>query len=165
MASETELIISRFGFPPFSARNCHQQLLPLRGGEFRRTINGKLHYLGRPTHQKFKTVISCDDKATLAFDQFWLGADLMVSCIQSLWQEVIVGPDAVRLLRPAVADSVITQHKHQLETPTTLRIQAKQGTKVMVRYNPILQMRVTHFSMDTQEWSGKSSWVLELEEI
>lgn len=171
MASETELLISQVGFPPFSARNCHQQLTPIRSGEFRRTVNGNLVYVGRETHHKFKTVITCEDRSTIAFYQFAMGVEVDVSCIQSLWQEVTLSTGAIQLLRPAVENTVIVQDQShtllpfRLENRVSLMIQAPPKTKALIRYCPILRMRVTHFNLSTQEWSEKSSWSLELEEI
>lgn len=171
MGTETELQISRVGFPPYSARNCHQKLIPIRTGAFRRTINGKLCYLGRDTHHKFQSVIVCEDQSPFSFDQFLCGADVEVACVQRLWQDVTVSHDTVLLLRPAVMGTVIVQDRDQEllsfahEIPSSLTIKAEKGTKALVGYCPVLQMRVTHFSFSTHEWTGKSSWTLELEEI
>ncbi|MBL8677145.1 MAG: hypothetical protein JNJ47_06985, partial [Alphaproteobacteria bacterium] len=51
--SETELTIEIIGkgnfFAPYSARECTQTLTPIPQGSLRRTINGKLVWVGQAT--------------------------------------------------------------------------------------------------------------------
>jgi hypothetical protein len=171
MIAETELQISRVGFPPFSARNCQQQLIAIRSGDFHRTVNGRLCYFGRDTHHKFQSVIVCEDQSAFAFDQFWCGVEVDVSCIQRLWQNVTVSQAGVQLMRPAVAETVLVRdlnHKalsFRQTAPSSLTINASESSKALIGFCPQLKMRVTHFRFTTHEWTGKSSWALELEEI
>lgn len=168
---ETELKISRIGFPPFSARGCQQILMPAVRGEFRRTINGKLIDLGRKTHHKFKSMISCEDKTIFASGLLWVGAELEVSCIQRLCQEISGQENVINLLRPAVAETIEATNYAQAAIPykvltaTSLEAQLEREDKGFISYCPILNMRLTNFSVNTQEWKGQSSWLLELEEI
>jgi hypothetical protein len=81
---ESELIINRGGFPPLSARGCIQSLMPIESGVLKRTINGSLVYTGKGPAHKYRSIISCEDKASLAMEGFWRGSELKVGCIQRI---------------------------------------------------------------------------------
>ena len=168
---ETELKISRVGFPPFSARGCLQILAPIASDELRRTINGQLVDLSRKTHHKFKSSITCEDKSVFAFEQLWVGAEVEVSCVHRLWQEIVVSDANVQLIRPATPHTIFVQDLGQrplafnVVSATTLIINAEKGTKAFINYCPVLMMRVTYFSFATQEWDNQCKWLLELEEV
>ena len=74
---ETELVISGVGLPPLSARGCVQELVPLAMGQFRRTVNGDLVFLGT-NGKKYRTSISCEDKAVIATDGLEVGCQLLI---------------------------------------------------------------------------------------
>lgn len=95
---ESELILNRGGFPPLSARGCIQHLMPLEAGLLRRTINGALVYAGKPLAHKYRSIISCEDKASVALEGLWRGSQVRVGCIQELWcqsaeQEILLERD------------------------------------------------------------------------
>lgn len=166
---ESELILSRGGFPPLSARGCTQQLMPIESGTLRRTINGALIYTGKAITHKYRSIISCEDKASLALEGFWRGSQVRVGCIQRLWQKI--AEREVLLERDPAEGSVfaITTQKQEMT------IQEISGRKIVfaestlgeafVSYRPWLDMRVITFSLSTNEWGLKAGWRLELEEI
>jgi hypothetical protein len=171
---ETELILSGMGFPPLTARGCTQSLIPLIPGELRRTINGQLHYLGRETHHKYKSRIECSDQNPAGLNRLWVGSALTVCCIQTIVQVVLPshhdGP--IALVRPARDDSI--QVMDELQQPVafqvgpnhTLHLQNTEREKeVFILFQPILHMRLTDFSLHTQEWGNCGKWWLTLEEI
>lgn len=156
-----------------SARGCIQQLMPIETGALRRTINGSLIYTGKPTAHKYRSVISCEDKASLALEGLWRGSEVRVGCIQRLWQTV--ENHEILLERDPVVESIflVTEKQQQKD------IQEVRGRKVVVcggnsainpgqafvSYRPWLDMRVVTFSLHTNEWGLKAGWRLELEEI
>lgn len=174
---QTNLVINRGGFPPFSARGCQQTLQPLNTGELRRTVNGELLYTGRKGHHKYASIIECQDEASLALEGIWRGEPLHVQCIQRLWQEVIIGEDrdtlSVELERKPVQDSVVVLHNGGMELPVlvtgerVLEIQHafRLEDRIYINYRPHLHMRVTDFTLVTNEWHQRCGWRLQLEEI
>ena len=183
---QTELVINRGGFPPFSARGCQQTLQPINTGELRRTVNGELIYTGKKGHHKYQSVIECQDEAALVIEGIWRGEAITVQCIQRLWQEIVVDDETavlnVTLDRPPVSGSIMvsvsdasTAANTDIQTlllnePTNVQQLAihhhfKKGDRVYVNYRPQLQMRVIHFSLASNEWRQTCGWRLSLEEI
>jgi hypothetical protein len=176
---QTELVINRGGFPPFSARGCQQTLQPITTGELRRTVNGELLYTGKKGHHKYRSTIWCQDQTSPALDGIWRGERLTISCIQRLWQELLIEKDTlsvdVKLERPAVQGSIVLLREHEelrtifLSHPsrTSLSIMdpLKAGDKLYLSYRPQLQMRVIDFQFTMNEWQQSCGWRLELEEI
>lgn len=166
---ESELTLSRGGFPPLSARGCVQQLMPIEAGSLRRTINGKLIYTGQMGGRKYRSLIVCEDKASLAFEGLWRGEEVRVGCVHRLWQKVVGGE--ATLERDPVGGSVFGLAADQEE----INIQEVRGRKVIlaseikddafISYRPWLDMRVVDFSFSTNEWGLKAGWRLVLEEI
>ena len=163
---ETELVISGSGFPPLSARGCIQELVPVALGQFRRTVNGDLVFLGT-NGKKYKTTISCEDKSVIATDGLEVGSIVDVSCIQRLWQRSSGGK--ILLDRVPVAGSIhVIDEKHN-----SLPIICFDGQEITVAshqpcyasYRPVLTMRVIRYSLKTDEWGVKTGWQMELEEI
>lgn len=150
--------------PPLSARGCVQELMPVSLGALRRTINGKLVYVGKP-QLKYRSHIWCQDKGALASEGLWRGTLVKVGCIQRLWQKADGGQ--VVLERDPVEGSVAAVDS--LQVP--VNITSVKGRTVVVErkgficYRPWLEMRVTGFSLTTHEWEVKGGWKLELEEV
>jgi hypothetical protein len=168
---ETELTISIGGLPPLSARGCEQELTPIIQGEFHRTINGDLIYLGDNTHTKYKSTVTCNDKTAIATDGLHRGSEIKLGCIQRLWQKIETDQPDVMLDKLAMLDSIyaldsdnnpigiIEAIDHQLiklETPH------KGG---FICYRPLLNMRVIQYHLKTNEWGIKVGWQIECEEI
>lgn len=161
---ETELTLSIGGMPPLSARGCVQELMPVMLGTLRRTINGQLVYVGKP-QLKYRSIIRCQDKGVLASEGLWRGTLVKVGCIQRLWQKSEGGQ--VVLERDPVEGSVAAMD--QVQVP--VKIMSVKGRTVTlegkgyVSYRPLLDMRVTDFSLTTHEWEVQGGWKLELEEV
>lgn len=166
---ESELILSQGGLPPLSARGCTQRLMPLGSGSLRRTVNGSLVYTGTSKVHKYRSVISCEDKAAMALDGIWRGSAIRVGCIQRLWQKV-EGREIV-LERDPVDGSIriIDQYQEggdiQDVVRRTITLASSPLEQTFVSYRPWLDMRVVTFCLSTDEWGLKAGWRLELEEI
>ena len=189
---QTQLVINRGGFPPFSARGCKQTLQPRINGELRRTINGDLFYTGQKQPRKYVSTITCHDETSPALEGLWRGESVMVQCIQRLSQEVEV-PFAekqvtVTLERSAVAGSIDVMNqvgqdlKFTVKDRRTLDISmtaipgtgddeaaqelriAEMPMCIFISYRPILKMHITKFQLHTDEWQQKCTWRLDLEE-
>lgn len=171
--SETNLVLSRGGFPPFSARNCTQSLSPIHAGQLKRTIDGRLLYLNLPHSAKYRSTITGHDKTPAAFDGLWRGDMLKVDCMQRLCQEMTVtaNGDEFTLSRPYVPESLcfLNQQGEDIETPTLRDLtlichDSHVGQKIYASFRPILTMRVEHFSCITNEQDLSSRWQLDLQE-
>lgn len=166
---ESELILDRGGFPPLSARGCTQHLIPIGTGILRRTINGTLVYAGNTLAHKYRSVISCEDKASLALEGLWRGSEVRVGCIQHLWRQST--DKEVLLERDPVEGSVFAatsiRENVEIQNITGRKVALVKGglEKVFVAYRPWLEMRVTSFTLMTDEWNLKAGWRLELEEV
>ncbi len=179
---ETELIIEGCGFPPLSARGCSQELTVVPQGEFRRTVNGNLAYLG-PDQHKYRSVIRCEDKVTLVNEGVLArGMVVRIGCLQRLWQQC--QNRCVTLEREAVSGSIVAMDGAQ--KPLSVRVldsktvevaahgddevaavieDKVKANKVFISYRPWLSMRVLSLVLYTDEWGLKAGWTLELEEV
>lgn len=168
---ETELILSVGGFPPLSARGCQQDLMPVPQGSLRRTINGELVMVGSQEH-KYKSTVKCNDKTSIATDGLYPGCEVMVGCIQRLWQKVAENKDNIPVIleRYPVKGSVVVMDEHQKEIEVTaidgkkIQLQDRSST-YYISYRPWLNMRTITYSLNTDEWGVKGGWSLEMEEI
>jgi hypothetical protein len=163
---ETHLSLSIGGLPPFSSRGCTQVLTPLSMGDTHRTVNGELVTTASPLHHKYQTVIKGQDKLPIALDSLWKGQDVVVGCIQHLWQKA--GGVELQLSRMPVEGSVIALN----EQKEPVQIQTVHGKTVSleapayVGYRPLLTMKITDFGYETGEWKGEGcEWFLKLEEV
>jgi hypothetical protein len=164
---ETELIIEGCNFPPLSARGCSQELTVVDQGTFRRSVNGRLVYMG-PLEHKYKSIITCEDKVTLVNERVLSrGMEVRIGCLQRLWQQ---GSDGIVVLeRDAVAGSVAaidhTQKSVDFTFIDTKTVQVRSTEPVFISYRPWLLMRVIALKLHTNEWGLKAGWQLELEEV
>lgn len=152
---------------PFSARGCTQTLSPLTQEVLRRTINGVLISVGNGGHRKFKSTISCKDKAPPAFDGLWNGTLLKVGCIQSMTQAIPRNSQKIRLEREA-----LSLHLYE-SSGKTWPVRKEQDRWVSISlgfpggfltYQPLLFMMVKNYYLETDEWGSCVGWTLELEE-
>lgn len=163
---ETELVISRSGLPPLSARGCIQELVPLAMGQFRRTINGDLVFLGT-NGKKYKSTISCEDKTVVATDGLAIGTIVEVSCIQRLWQQCNGGKVFLDRMPAERSIHVIDQKHNPVSIVCYDGRELTIGTEqpCFVSYRPLLTMRITRYVLKTDEWGVKTGWQMELEEV
>lgn len=174
---ETVLTLGGTTLPPFAARGCTQTLTPLPLGEMRRTVNGVLEHIGQSKHFKYKSVITCEDKASPCLEGLWRGQEVEVGCLVRLHQEMKRTEKGYEttLLRPAVEASVEASHTDGMSHEIEVRAQKivmpipelspPPNAPVFVSYAPQLRMRVISFQIKTDEWGAKVGWTLELEEI
>lgn len=155
---ETELTLSLGGFPPLSARGC-TQTLSLQEAKFARTLCGRLICTG-PRVQKYKTLIEGSDQRVLATDSFITpGIEIELGCIQRVWQKVLKG--SFKLSRDFVPHSLYFEsvgHKESLPSCYA----PEDG---FVSYRPRLKMALSSCRLFTDEWTMKTKWSIELEEI
>lgn len=168
---ETELMLNLGGFPPLSARGCKQELMPIQQGSFYRTINGELILVGGGD-LKYRSIIECEDKTTIATNGLYPGSEVMVGCIQRLWEKVSSDDEneAIILERYPVKGSVVVLDEYQKEIQVT-KVDGKivhlkdRARTCYISYRPWLNMRAITYSLNTDEWDLKGGWTLELEEI
>jgi hypothetical protein len=169
---ETSLTFSIGGFPPFSARGCQQILRPLKTGELKRTIDGRLIYLGTEHHHKYQSTIYCNDKRSFAHEGFWRGAEVKIGCIQRFWQKYRKTNSLRTLLleRLPVPESVFVidtggkQIAIEMIEGRIVKIKEEpvQDEVYFASYRPELTMVVTDFFLRTDEWGMECGWQLEL---
>lgn len=168
---ESVLTLSIGGLPPLSARGCIQTLMPTENGCIQRTLNGTAHYVG-PSTLKYRSTIQCKDKTTLATHGLQPGTEIMVDCIQTLWQQIIphASTYTATLEREAVSNSIaaITAERDavpiEVVDQTHIRI-PPMAKPIFISYRPKLKMCVHTYELFTDEWGMNAGWRLELEEV
>lgn len=137
--ASTLLAISGVGITPYSARGLHQTLEPIAlSQQTRRTVNGKLVNLAPQQFWKYKSRVTGSDQLPPGLDGVFPGQEVTVECAAEL-------ATSGAPLRPAAGVRV--------------------GDDGYTYYRPILDMIVTAFSLDTDEWGLQVGWTLDLEEV
>jgi hypothetical protein len=143
MANETILVISGPGMPPWAARGLTQSLDPIEAsGNLARTVNGVLIDLSPAQMRKFKSTISCSDVDSPALDGLWPGMVLTVDCV----------PELGYLTAGGTPDRTVVPGSSRVSNDWTY-------------YRPRLDMRITNYSVERNEYGALTSWQLNLEEI
>jgi len=147
----TMLSLVGVGIPPYSARGLVQTLSPISAAtQLRRTVNGGLLDVADPLFQKYQSTITGSDVDPPAVEATWPGRVLTVGCI-------------VELSRAAATDEDTTEGADEFGrdvVPGSIRI-----ADGFVFYRPLLQMRVTGWSANSDEWAAATDWTLSLEEV
>ena len=147
MADETDLVISSDGMPASAVRGIIQTLEPIAAAaNLRRTVNGGLADLSSSDLKKYRSVITCADVNSPAFDAVDKGDTLTIDCVAELAYLTPVGSPAYTPSRTAVSGSERTLDGFTF-------------------YRPRLTMMVFGKSQETDEYGKVISWSLELEEI
>lgn len=143
--TDTVLVLEGIGVVPYSTRNATQTLEPIAqaGANIYRDVNGDLHNVGSTSFQKYKSTISCVDQRPFAADGVWQGKLVTVSCIATL--AYLDASDASPQRTPVSNSSVV------------------EGDWII--YRPKLDMMVTGFSIQTNEYGAEVSWRMDLEEV
>src|SRR5262245_39386362 len=142
MSDDTLLLLSGIGIPDYSARGLTQTLEPIEAAtSLRRTVNGTLVDLSFAQFRKYKSTISCQDQEPPAIDGVWPGHVVTVDCVAELSY-----PSGGSPARTVVGGSSRTEG-------------------AFVFYRPQLQMRVTGFSMNRDEYGAAVQWQMDLEEL
>ena len=140
--SDTLLVLTGIGIPDYSARGLTQTLEPIEAAvSLRRTVNGGLVNLSFAQFRKYKSTISCQDQEPPAVDGVWPGHLVTVDSVAELSYASGGSP-----ARPVVTGSTRT------EGP-------------FVFYRPQLQMLVTNFSLNRDEYGAAVQWQMDLEEV
>lgn len=166
MKTESALILSLGGLPPFSAKGCIQELMPIPQKSTRRTLSGELISFELP--QRYRSIITCHDQVPLATEGLWPGQRLKICCIQRLWQKA--QGDRVLLERDPLETSLIALDGNKAIIPIlersgrTVKL-TSSVEEAFVSYRPWLDVCVISFTLFTDEWGLKGGWRLEVEEI
>lgn len=142
--ADTLLTISGLGGFQYQARNLTQTLnLISEATDNERSVNGTLINLANPIFQKYKSKITCTDVDAPPLDGLWPGTEVTVDCAVLLcYQTGNPGSPG----REGVSGSFYTQGNFTF-------------------YRPTLNMLVTSFSENWEEWKGDMGWTLDLEEV
>lgn len=168
--SDTNLILGLAGMPPQCARNCIQELTPIPNGEFANTLSGKSVYVETCQRHRYRSLIVCNDVNSPLSDGIWIGSQLVVGCIQNLWQSIEPGETVLQLIRPAVAGSIYAVNNFAekikfKEVDNTVQLYHTYEERIFICFRPWLTMHVINFTLKTDEWGAKSGWQLMLEEV
>ena len=141
--SDTVLIITGPGVPPYSARGLQQVLTPIdQAKQTRRTVNGALRDVSAIQMRKYSSQITCTDQLPPSFASLWPGMNVTVECAAEL-----ACLQATPLERPAVDGSIVLIDD------------------VYLFYRPRLEMRVITFTETVDEYGRTVQWELDLEEV
>lgn len=141
--STTELVLSTFGVPPYSARGLVQTLTPIsQASSLARTVNGALIDFSLPAFRKYASTIRGADQNPPAFDMLWPGQLLTVDCVAELSYKTSGGS----------AGRTVVPGSSRVEGEFTI-------------YRPRLIMRVVSFDWEQDEWMANVGWNLQLEEV
>lgn len=138
----TVLQLTGIGVVPYSTRAATQTLEPINqsGANIYRDVDGVLHNVGGTSFNKYRSKISCSDVRPFAVDGVWPGKLVTVDCI-SVLAYLTAGGSPARTVVSSFTEGGWTF------------------------YYPRLSMMVLNFSMDTDEYSGITTWTMELEEV
>lgn len=162
MGTTSVLELSGVGVPPYSARGLQQSLDPISSAiAMRRTINGTLVDISDELMRKYQSSITGNDQQPPAVDMVWPGTMLTVDCIVEL---------AFALSGTELTDATegdVTEDSTELAAlagrpivPGSLRIESG-----FAFYRPRLEMMVTAFTVNRDEYQAMTSWTLTLEEV
>lgn len=141
MTATTDLVLSTFGVPPYSARGLSQTLTPIQqSANVARTINGSLINLSDATFQKYNSTITGDDQQPPSVEAFWPGQQITVDCI-------------VELAYPTATGSA----------SRTVVSSRTEGDFTF--YFPRLTMMLLDFQIERDEYGDVVSWSMALEEV
>jgi hypothetical protein len=154
----TLLVLTGVGIPPYSARGLTQTLVPIgQSAQYRRTINGALRDLSDETFRKYSSIIRGDDMDPPALDGVWPGLILTVDCIPELCFAGAIGTE----VGTEGTEELATEQTYG-KTPVPGSIREADG---FIFFRPRLQMLVTDFNIDRNEWQATTGWTLALEEV
>lgn len=165
------LQISGMGFPPYSSNHCRQILETIPQGNFVRTLDGTLVFLGNTLNHKYKTLIQGEDINSPTLSMLSSGQRVLVHCIQPLWQEGISNRLVLhRQIAPNTEVYATTLQGDPLEvmeeSPQHVKVSGSPLTfPIFIAYYPLLSMLVKSFVMEGGLENQSTKWRLELEEI
>jgi hypothetical protein len=138
----TVLRLIGIGVQPYSARGLKQTLTHLdQAANMKRTVNGDLKDISFENFRKYKSTITGDDQTPPNFDKVWPGMPVTVDCVSQLSYSTTGGTPG----RAVVPGSDRAEGAHTY-------------------YRPRLDMLVTAWNIDEDEYGVQISWSLDLEE-
>lgn len=144
MSEETLLTITGVGLPLYSARGISQTLEPIQqAAQLGRTVNGGLADLSLPQFRKYRTQITCNEHNGPAMDGIWPGVQITLGCVVEL--------------------SYLTAEEAEPSRDVVDGSERTEGDYTF--YRPELEMRVTAYNTQKDEWGAVVSWTLEAEEV
>lgn len=164
----TALALSGVGVPPYSARGLRQRLTPIGASQqLRRTINGTLRDFSAEQFRKYASVIQGDDQQPPACDGVWPGRLVTVHCIAELAVVAPVGTEtdtATGTVGTVGTDTELSEDSEFAlgRQPVPGSVRTESG---FIFYRPILEMRVTSFDINRDEWGAQVGWSMDLEEV
>lgn len=143
--TDSVLVLEGVGVVPYSTRAAKQTLEPISqaGAGVYRDVNGTLRSVANASFNKYKSTISCTDQRPFAVDGVWPGKTVTVSCIATL---AYLDQSGATPARTAVTASSVTEGD-------------------WIFYRPKLDMMVTGFSIDYDEYGAEVGWRMDLEEV
>jgi hypothetical protein len=144
MADTSLLTLSGMDVTPYSARGLKQTLEPIdAAGNLRRTINGTLNDLSLVQFRKYRSTISGEDQQPPALEGVWQGVTVTVGCVAEL--AYLTG---------------LAGAPHRTVVAGSSRVEGS-----FTFYRPQLDMRITAFQVERDEYGAVDSWSIDLEEI
>jgi hypothetical protein len=142
--ADTLLQIIGMGVPLYSGRGVQQTLVPIEAAKvLRRSVNGQLIDLSLTQFRKYKTTIRCTDQYSPSLDSIWPGREVTIYCVV----ELVAPTSGFAAARPVVSGS-----------------QYDDGNG-WTHYRPSLDVRITNYSTQNDEWPADVQWEIEAEEI
>lgn len=165
--SETNLVLSGLVIPVGSGRGITQSITPIDNGDLRRTVNGTLVDTTRAVNQKYSTSIKCSDQGSPPFAQVWKGSEMEISCVAKI-RQMTDAAMVVTLTRVPVEASIVGMKSDgtriDADSLDDMDVTFSEDV-IMVEFCPILEMMVTNYSVDEDEYGATTGWQLDLEEV
>jgi hypothetical protein len=141
--SSTLLALDIMALSAWASRGMSQTMEPIdQVADLRRTINGELVNFGDAVFHKYRTTVSGTDQRPPSIDGVWPGQELTIHCMAEL-SFLTSGGTAQRY---AVAESM-----------------REEGD--LTFYRPVLDVMVTAFTQNYDEYKAEWQWSITFEEI
>lgn len=135
--------VSGFDASDYALRGLTQSLDPIDAKiQARRTVNGTLVDVSNSAFQKYKSIVTVPDQLPPALDGVWPGDTIVVDCACELSYVTATGTAG----RTVVAGSSRTEGAFTF-------------------YRPRISFIVRAVNVLTDEWGGRVTWTMELEEV
>ncbi|MBO4169556.1 hypothetical protein [Cereibacter azotoformans] len=169
-------VITEYGpvhFPPGSARQIRVELSQVYQGELRRTVNGRLVDLTRPSLRKWRLTLSADGVTLPDLSGAWQGVPVTVHPPVTWYAAVPAGVTSWALERPAVAGAwrAVDAATGAALSGVTLSGDGLTVTlpaghpAARIEYQPALDCLITDISTSGDEWDAVAGWSATFEEV
>jgi hypothetical protein len=165
--TQTAVSLSSIITPYGSARGITESLSILDNGTLRRTVNGTLVDTTRVENRKFGYSVKCNDLTSPTLSGVWKGMFVTVESAQS-FRQFVNHVQTVTLIRSPVSNTV----KGFTSDGTEVSLTSVTGTTAVfasqvdyVTFNPTMDMRVTNYTINNDEYAASEAWQIDLEEV